>query len=119
MPSMGTQVQSQARIPSSASVLMDAKCSRDGSVKVKPCSVSLSASNPSTTVTVKAPKQDTVTESDNCGGETGVATVTQGPGTTWAVTAGTSSGSCTATFTGTNKHGKANGSAVLAITNSV
>ncbi len=114
-PQTSVQVPQQSRVP----VLPDAKCSHQGKVKVKPCSVALSASNPSTTVTVKAPKKDTVMEQDNCGGPTGVATVAQVEGNTWSVTAGSTSGSCTATFTSTNKKDKQNGSAPLSITNSV
>lgn len=119
VPSTTSQMQSQSRASLFPTVVPDAKCTHQGTVKVKPCSVNLSASNPAATVTVKAPKKDTVSEQDNCGGPTGVATVTQGSGNTWAVAAGATAGSCTATFTGTNKHGKVNGSATLAITNSV
>jgi hypothetical protein len=115
-PQTSAQIPAQARNP----LLPDAKCTHEGSVKVKPCSADFTTSNPGpTTVTVKAPKNDTVTESDNCGGATGVATVTQGEGDTWVVAAGATTGSCTATFSGTNKHDKGNGSAALAITNSV
>ena len=114
-PQTSAQLSPQARVP----VLPDAKCAHEGHVKVKPCTVTLTTSNPSTTVDVKAPKKDTVSESDNCGGPTGVATVSQVEGGTWSVTAGATSGSCTATFTSTNKHDKQNGSAPLSITNSV
>jgi hypothetical protein len=114
-PQTSLQVPTQSRVP----LLPDAKCSHQGNVKVKPCSVTLTTSNPSTTVTVKAPKKDTVMEQDNCGGATGVATVAQVEGSTWSVTAGATSGSCAATFTSTNKKGKQKGSATLSITNSV
>jgi hypothetical protein len=114
-PQTSTQMPSQARVP----VLPDSSCTRQGKAKVKPCSVTLTTSNPTATVTVTAPKKDTVSEMDNCGGPTGFATVTQEEGSSWVVTAGATTGSCTATFTSTNKHGKANGSAELSITNSV
>lgn len=120
VPSGTAQIPPQARAPLFPGLAPDAKCTHQGAVKVKPCSVDFTTSNPGpATVTVKAPKKDTVSEYDNCGGPTGTATVTQGEGGTWIVTAGAASGSCTATFTGTNKHGKANGSADLAITNSI
>ncbi|MBV9718834.1 MAG: hypothetical protein JOZ77_05920 [Candidatus Eremiobacteraeota bacterium] len=83
--------------------------------------MTFTASNPGPdTVTVSTPhkKKGTLTESDNCGGPSGIATVTQGSGNTWIVTAGTTAGSCTATFDYTSgKHGKVIGSAQLSITN--
>jgi hypothetical protein len=116
-PQTSMQVPSQSRIP----VMPDASgCTHTGKVKVKPCSVTLTESSPTADVTVKAPKKDTVSEADNCGGEAGEGTVTQeGTGNTWVVTAGATTGSCTATFTSQNKKDKQTGSAPLSITNSV
>ena len=114
-PQSSVQARPQSRLP----LQPDGKCTHQGHVKVKPCSVMLTASNPSTTVTVKAPKKDTVSEGDNCGGAAGEATVTLVQGNTWAVADGATSGSCTATFTSTNKKNKQTGSAPLSITNSV
>lgn len=97
-------------------------CGAHGSVRVTPCSVDLTASNPGPdTVVVRTDRgrKDTLTESDNCGGASGMATVTQGSGHSWIVTAGLTTGSCTATFTLANKHGKTLGWADLAITNSI
>jgi hypothetical protein len=74
---------------------------------------------PTATVTTVTNKHNTVTESDNCGGASGIATVTQGTGDTWIVTAGATTGTCSATFTATNKHGKVKGQATLTITNNV
>jgi hypothetical protein len=73
------------------------------------------------TVTVRADKdkKDTLTESDNCGGASGIAVVMLESGHTWMVMAGSLTGSCTATFTLANKHGKTLGWADLAITNSI
>lgn len=110
-----SQFAPQAHSP----VLPDGSCTHQGKVKVKPCSVTLTTSSPTATVTVKSPKKDTVSEGDNCGGETGVATVAQAEGSSWVVTAGATTGSCTATFTSKNKHGVQSGSATLSITNSV
>ena len=60
-------------------------------------------------------KKGTLTESDNCGGASGIATVTQGSGDSWIVTAGAETGSCTATFDFTaGKHDKVVGWADLA-----
>jgi hypothetical protein len=115
VPQTSTQVLPQSRLP----VMPDAKCTHEGKAKVKPCSVTLTTSSPTATVTVKAPKKDTVSEADNCGGATGYATVTQEEGGTWLVAAGATTGSCTATFTSDNKKDKQNGSAPLSITNSV
>lgn len=98
-------------------------CSAHGGVRVTPCSVDLTVSNPGPdTVIVRAPerKKGTLQEQDNCGGASGIATVTQGSGDSWVVTAGATTGSCTATFNFVSgKHGKVVGSADLAITNSI
>jgi len=113
------QASTQSAPQSHALSLPDSSCTHQGNVRVKPCSVTLTVSAPEATVTVKAPKKDTVTEADNCGGETGIATVANEQGDTYIVTAGTTAGSCTATFTAKNKKGKQSGSATLSITNSV
>ena len=97
----------------------DKNCTYQGHIKVIPCSVTLTVSMPTATVTTKTNKHNTVSESDDCGGASGIATVTQGTGDTWIVAAGATTGSCTATFTATNKHGKTKGSATLSITNNV
>jgi hypothetical protein len=97
-------------------------CTAHGGVRVTPCTIDFSASNPGPdTVTVRIPKdkKGTLSEGDNCGGASGVATVTQGSGNDWVVTVGSSTGSCTAVFTYANKHDKAIGYADLNITNSI
>jgi hypothetical protein len=60
-----------------------------------------------------------LSEDDNCGGASGIATVTQGSDDDWTVTAGATQGSCTATFAYKNKQGKQIGYADLGITNSI
>jgi hypothetical protein len=114
-PQTSAQVPLQARSP----IMPDKNCTFQGHIKVKPCSVTLTVSQPTATVATKTNKHNTVTESDDCGGPSGIATVTQGTGDTWIVTAGATTGSCTATFTATNKHGKVKGTATLSITNTV
>jgi hypothetical protein len=109
--------------PDFGSVLARA-CRHHGAVHVKvdPCTVDLTASNPGpTTVAVytRKSKKGTFAESDNCGGASGMATVTQGSGDQWIVTAGLTTGSCTATFAFQNKRGKTVGTADLSITNSI
>jgi hypothetical protein len=98
------------------------KCTAHGGVRVTPCAVDLtaSASGPDTVV-VRTPenKKGVLSEGDNCGGASGIATVTQGSGDDWTVTAGASTGSCTATFKYKNKHGKTICYADLGITNSI
>lgn len=98
-------------------------CPAHGGVRAMPCSVDLSVSSPGPdTVVVRTPKdkKGTLQESDNCGGPSGIATVTQGTGTEWIVTAGSATGSCTATFEYLSmKKGKTLGHADLAITNSI
>ena len=98
-------------------------CTPHGGVKVDPCTVTFNASNPGPdTVTVRTPvdKKGTLQESDNCGGPSGVATLA--PGTSrkqWIVTAGPTTGSCTASFIYVSKRGKTLGYAQLSITNSL
>lgn len=114
-PQTSTQAQPLAHSP----IMPDKNCTYQGHIKVKPCSVTLTVSMPTATVTTKTNKHNTVSESDNCGGASGIATVTQGTGDTWIVAAGATTGTCTATFTATNKHGKTKGQATLSITNNV
>lgn len=98
-------------------------CTAHGGVRVTPCTVDLTASNPGPdTVTVRVPqnKKGTLSEQDNCGGASGIATVAPGTAAgSYTVTAGATTGSCTATFSYTNKHGKVVGYADLSITNSI
>jgi hypothetical protein len=97
-------------------------CSAHGGVRVTPCSVDFTASNYAPqTVTVRNPKskKGTLGENDNCGGASGIATVTQGSGDGWSVMPGATAGSCTATFSFNNKKGKTVGWADLDITNSI
>jgi hypothetical protein len=100
------------------------RCRQHGDVRidVDPCSITFTPSNPgpdTLTVSVPRDKKGTISESDNCGGPSGIATVTQGSGNEWAVTAGSTTGSCTATFDYANKRGKVVGSANLSITNNI
>jgi hypothetical protein len=102
----------------------DTKCRHHGDVRVDvdPCAIDFTASNPGPfTITVNVPedKKGTISESDNCGGASGIATVTQGSGDSWVVAAGATTGSCTATFSFNNKRGKTVGTANLSITNSI
>ncbi len=115
-PQTSTQVP-QARSP----IVPNKNCTSQGHIKVSPCSVTLTVSAPTATVTVKTNKHNSVSEQDNCGGASGIATVTQNPTdpSQYIVAAGATTGSCSATFTATNKHGKVKGTATLSITNSV
>ncbi len=97
-------------------------CTAHGGVRVDPCTVTFNASNPGPdTVTVRTPrdKKGTLQESDNCGGASGIATLAPGTGKQWTVTAGPTTGSCTATFSYVSKRGKTLGYADLDITNNI
>ena len=97
-------------------------CKAHGGVRVTPCTVDFTVSSPSpVTVAVRLPKdkKGTLSEADNCYGASGIASVTQGSGDSWVVSPGTTTGSCTATFSYTNKHGKVVAWADLSITNSI
>jgi hypothetical protein len=75
-------------------------CRSNGGVRATPCRVQLSASNPGpVSVTLRTPHgaKGSVVEHDTCG-TSGIATVTQGSGGTWNVTAGSTAGSCKARF---------------------
>jgi hypothetical protein len=101
-------------------------CVAHGAARVNPCSVTFSATSAGPdTVTTRHPhdKKGTFTESDNCtsSGSAVIATVAQVPSVPnqWTVTAGSVTGSCTATFSYANKQGKVVGWADLSITNSI
>lgn len=98
------------------------RCPAHGGVRVSPCTVAFTVSNPGpTNVTVTLPKnkKGTLSEADNCGGASGIATVTQYSGDVYTVTAGAQTGSCTAQFNFTTKRGKVVGWADLNISNSI
>lgn len=90
---------------------------QDGNLAVWPCPITFDASNPGP-VTVKVGEQGNhfkLTESDDCAAS-GVATVTQVKPRKWSVAAGSTAGSCTATFEG--RGGDGNG-VDLPITNTL
>jgi hypothetical protein len=98
-------------------------CDAHGGVRVTPCTVTFDASDLGPdTVVIRTPKtkKGTLTESDDCGGASGVATVAQGSGKDWTVTAGATAGTCSAEFDFLNfKHNKKVGYAILSITNNL
>lgn len=100
-------------------------CAYHGGARVSPCTVTFTASSTGPdTVTTRHPhdKKGTFTESDNCtsSGSVVIATVTaSSTPNEWTVTAGSTTGSCTATFSYANKRGKTVGWADLSITNSI
>lgn len=114
-----------AQLNTASSHVLPLACKHHGAVNidVDPCNVDFTSSNPGPdTVTVKTreSKKGTFTESDNCGGASGIATVTQGSTDhQWVVAAGATTGSCSATFSFQNKRGKTVGTAGLSITNSI
>jgi hypothetical protein len=121
----GSQGSMTPQASSPVSPMVKHHCTAEGGVRVTPCSVDLTVSNPGPdTVVVRTPqrKKGTLSETDTCGGASGIATVTQNPSNAdqWIVTAGAMTGSCTATFNfASGKNGKIVGFADLAITNSI
>jgi hypothetical protein len=96
-------------------------CRSSGGVRVAPCKVRFTVSNPGPfTVIVRTPQgtKGMLQERNKCGGASGIATVMQGSGNSWTVTAGSTTGSCKARFTYFN-HGTKVGWAVLRIINSL
>jgi hypothetical protein len=123
-PSTPTQATSSQAVHSPVSLpQVKGHCPAHGGVRVTPCSIDFTASSPGPdSVAVRTPKnkKGTLSEKDDCGGPSGVATVAQGSGNTWVVTAGPTTGSCTAEFDYLSfKHGKQIGWAQLSITNSL
>jgi hypothetical protein len=119
--------QNQLPLGSSAAVQspmigMDAgSCPSKGGVKVTPCKVVLTASQPGPdTVTLQTPhgSKSSVVEHDTCGGASGIATVTEQSTDTWIVTAGATAGDCKAKFNYFN-NGKRVGWAELKIENMI
>ena len=116
-PGTAMQVHSPVGLPA-----VKDHCDAHGGVRVTPCTVTFDASNygPDTVVTrTPKTKKGTLSESDDCGGASGIATVAQGSGNDWTVTAGLTAGTCTAEFDFTNHHGKKIGWATLSITNNL
>lgn len=96
-------------------------CRHEGGVRVTPCRVDFTASNSGPqSVTLRTPhgSKGSVVEHDNCGGASGIATVTQGSDDTWVVTAGATAGTCHARFNYFN-NGQRVGFAVLEIKNEI
>lgn len=120
-PSQGTNVTpstlSQSR-PLVNAIEFGAKCKSDNGVSVKPCSVKLTVTSPTATVTTKGPSGGTFTFKDKKCTKKDVATV-EGSDNTYVVTAGTNSGSCDVVFTDKDTNGKKIGKATLSITNKV
>ena len=100
-------------------------CPAHGGVRANPCSVDFTASSYGpVTVTIRLPKdkKGTLSESDNCGGASGIASVTVNPSDAqqYVVAAGAVTGYCTATFDyNSGKHNKLLGYANVNITNSI
>ncbi len=106
-----------SRMQSLARPIEPAKCKKDHGVSVTPCSVSLSASEPTATVTTKGPKGSVFTYNDKKCSAEGVATVS-GSGDSYLVSWGDESGSCTVVFTD-KISGKKVGTAKLSVTNTI
>ena len=117
-PGSAMQVHSPVALPA-----VKNHCDAHGGVRVTPCTVTFDASNYGPdTVVVRVPKtkKGTLVESDDCGGASGIATVTQGSGHDWTISPGLTAGTCTAEFDYMNfKHNKKIGYATLSITNNL
>jgi hypothetical protein len=111
LPFMASHVQPAG---TSIDVIPD-KC-RDNGVKVKPCSIHLSGSNPIESVTTKGPAGGTFTYNDKTCVADGIATIS-GSGNSYRAVWGNKSGSCATVFTDKDKAGKTIGKATLKITN--
>lgn len=99
-------------------------CPAHGGVRATPCVVDFTPSGyEPVTVTIRVPKdkKGTLSESDNCGGASGIASVTAtSDPNQYTVAAGATTGYCTATFDyNGGKHNKLLGHADVNITNSI
>jgi hypothetical protein len=97
----GAATQSIAAQGVDSDMQPDATCKSSG-LKVSPCPISLTVSDPVQAVTLTLKTGDTITEKDNCA-KSGAATVA-GSGANYTVTAGLTTGGCVAKFT--EKNGK-------------
>jgi hypothetical protein len=96
-------------------------CLTNGGVRVAPCRIHFTVAHPGPdSVSVRTPqgKKGSLLESDQCGGASGIATIVQGSGNTWTVTAGPTTGHCKARFNYFNNNQKV-GWATLRINNSL
>jgi hypothetical protein len=108
MPALGVAQSSAASHSVIVPDKFGDKCApQHGAVRVTPCLVTLSSSNPGpVTLTVKTPNgsKGELREHDVCGSK-GIATIT-GSGDTWTVTAGSTAGECLANFKYSNNEHK-------------
>lgn len=113
-PGVSTQTSSSPAIEPLTS------CRHDGGVRVTPCKVVFTASNPNPqTVTVTTPNgaKGQVVEHDSCA-VAGIATITNAGSGQWTVTAGSTTGNCRARFNYFN-NGRKVGWAVLRVQNMI
>jgi hypothetical protein len=94
-----------------------ASCKSGKAIKVKPCSVKISTTEPTANVKVKYPKADDITDNDTSCSKNDIATVAGTDGE-YVVTAGTKKGKCTVKFTVTSGK-KAVGTVALSVTNNL
>jgi hypothetical protein len=113
--------QLNSAVTTHSSAIEPDACLNSGGVRVAPCRIRFSAANPGPdTVYVRTPKgsKGMLRESDHCGGASGIATITQGSGDAWIVTAGPTTGHCKARFSYFNNNQKT-GWATLRINNTL
>ena len=94
----------------------DHHCLHNGRLKLNPCAVKLTVSNPTATVMATGRPGGTITYKDNDCTKKAVATLSGSDGT-YLVTAGVSAGRCVARFK--DKSGQKVGRAILYIVNKV
>ncbi len=109
--------------PGTAQSFVKDHCPAHGAARVTPCNITFDASNPGPdVVTIRAPhdKKDMLMEADTCG-TAGIALIAPNPSSSdqYIVSAGSFAGTCSATFSIVNKHGKVIGYADLNVTNNL
>lgn len=114
-PTSPSGPMSVSQVQPLANLIAPAVCKKDHGVSLKPCSLSLSASNPTATVTATGPKDGVFTFSDKTCSKKGIATVSK-DGKKYLAVWGFKSGSCSVLFTDKVK-GKTIGTATLSIKN--
>ena len=93
------------------------KCSHQHGVSVRPCRVTLTASQPTATVTAKGPSSGKFTVRDNRCKKNDIATISDQGSNEYLVTAGKKKGGCQVSFTDKDSHGNIIGRATLSVTN--
>jgi hypothetical protein len=120
-PAGATVVVVHPAIAQTVNPFVKDRCPAHGGVRATPCAITFDASNPGPDVVrVRYPKAEkgVLMESDDCA-SAGIAVIAPNPSSNdqFIVSAGSITGTCSATFAFVDRHGKVVGHANLSVTN--